>query len=1412
MRKRAQMRNIPSVEPKHISEEIKPKKKLFTFKKDNLWVAASLIFIFLLVLFLNSYFNITSGVSYNPDGTGLDKYYLSGPDPYYNMRIVDKTLFGNNSGHYQFYSDKDPLLDYPLGKSGGRPPFLNMMAIGFSRLLLPFMNEIDAVGYSMQFVPALFGALLVLPVYFIGETLFNKKAGLIAAFLIALIPIHLGSGHGSSYSLFDHDSLNLLLFFLIYLFLIKSIKEKDSTKSIFYALLAGIFLGALNMTWVESRFVYSVLAVYVVVQMLIDIFTNKIETRVIRSSLIIFTAGYLIYLPVRASIIGGFRPDLALFLCIIIGVFGLAYMLFGIKKVPWTISLSAIFVLALVGLIFLYFVRDLSSSFSFLSPLTSLSDILYGSGIYGSKVSMTIAEAQTSGMSITAMSFGPALYWIAWVGFVFLIYRYYKDKQRRDYLFIIILFLVDMWLLGIAGRFLNDLVPLVALLSGFVVWMVIDKIDYKQMIRNVRGAGGGLHGIRRGVKVLHIFGILFVAFLVVLPNVYLAFDAAIPGGKKKEVFGDFPQGAFGLDHYKESYWVDAYNWLNKQDVDISDPTKRPGFISWWDYGFYEVAVGAHPTIADNFQDGIPPAANFHTATSEKDAVSVWIVRLLEGDLADNGGQLSDEVIQILNNSLGPTNSSNVVNWAENPTSSPSYNTSIGEEYNEELSEDWRVGAQWPTNAVYHNVSKLLLENLDDEGITWLYHNLQDATGYSIRYYGVEGYDKQIFNIFGFLADKSLLLVSGRAEGNPEDDFEKVLYTGYHVNPDGSQGSAGEWSYDEIKNMSADKRKSIAITNTKTIYKDAYFDTMFYRTYIGPSYGASGSKQESPNQFPCIDMKHFYAEYISSYPYYSSGMSAVVIAKYYEGAFINGSVSYSGKPLQAEVVVQKDVDHQLYRLYLGENYSKIYPSSIDHDKTNTNSNGSFNLIAPAGAKLQVRRILGDATAILTNVTFDGAVNSEYAPISDDDAMRRSDNFERLLNIIIQPANISGYIFDDKDYDEIFNSSVDQPVKDIKVIAKEILSVKTQTDPATGQTQQTIGDIGKIVNVTNGENGYYNISGLLPGLYRLEFYNENNYLLDIADLELYEGNNSYNVTKPKPGNIEGKVFYDENLNDEYDAGEEISGVELKIYHYDTLADQGQEILEGQTTTDNNGNYTFTNLFAGNINGKDLNVYILRAVKLPDYQSESAVYPVENQTITENISISLTPVNVSGYTKYNGKAVSNITINFEPDVSIDKNTAEPSTATSKADGSYLLELSPGYYNVTVSKKEGFTLVYSFNGKLNLSKGQGTASYDILMSKNSTTVSGKILFENMPKANISIRFEPEGSGNNTAIKETATSDVNGSYKIELAPGRYNIIVNQTVTEEDVNYTYSFSASNVEILLLDSFEYNIALARDIID
>ena len=1416
MRKRAQRKRKPEyVMPKHIeqkkSELIEEKPKIKMTK--NAWIAISLIGIFLLVLFFNSFFNITSDVAVNEENKGFEKYYLSGPDPYYNLRLVKQTY---ETGEYPFYSEKDPLLNYPVGRTGGgRAPLFVMSSFGFSRFLAPFMDEVDAIGRSMQFVPALFGALLVFPVYFIGKTLFNKKAGLIAAFILAIIPIHIGSGHGSAYSLFDHDSFNLLMFFLTFLFLILSIKEKDSKKSILYALIGGVPLAGLTMVWVEAQFLYVIIAVYAIVQMIFDIFLGKIDARVFRSTSLILLTGYIVSMPVIGSLKGPIPIDITFFLAVGITAFGVLYYIFGAKKIPWTISLPAIFSMAAAALVGLYLIYSGIIKIPFLVSLSKLGEILFGSGIYGSKVALTIAEANTYQISNTVMSFGPSIYWVGWAGLLMLFYFYYKDKMRRDYLFMIVLFMINLWLTSTAGRFINDMVPLIAILSGGVLWFVIKKLDYRQMLRNIQSAGGGFSGLKKGIKLLQLVAIVFIAFVVILPNVFLVMDAAVPykpyekddgnwTNLKWEVFGDTHSSAYGLSVGKEYYWIEAFNWLAEQDADIELARDRPAFISWWDYGFYEVAVGKHPTVADNFQDGIPPAGNFHTSTSENEAVAVWVTRLLEANLIDNKQKLSDEVKDVLEKYLGEESKNDIASWceAENFEGTPSFGSYINEEYNEYISDSVNprfltIGAQWDENAFYHDMVDLLVKNdttaLTDEEITMLYHEIQEATGYSIRYYGVEGYDKNIFNIFAFLSDKSLVLLGG-----PDDDFVKITYQGIHqINRTSYSGD-----YLDFLNLPDDVRKYVAITNTGQVYKDAYFDTMFYKTYFGPYKVNDQDEKEvwDSLQFPCLNMKHFYAEYISSFDdpmlrYPGTNNAAVVIAKYYEGATINGTVLFEGKPVEKNVVatIRKDLT-----------YSSDLTVPIDHDKfqivgtaADNTSDGSFSLIAGAGAKLAVLRNLElsntEAGAfVVKEINFTGT--GDEAPITDDDAMRvDGSNYLRNITINIDPAFCDGYVFHDLDDDGKYNSSVDEPIKDAQVEFIEINQFNEQFQPSDYSLDYT---------ATTDESGYYNTTGLMPGWYIINF-KDNDFIIFQNYTQLIAGNQSQNAHMPDKSSVEGQIYYDDNFNGVFEpnSDEIIDNADVKLYYNYFIGNQASQKLIGNLTTGLDGRYSFTDIIPGQANRYSI------IANSDTYQTEKTITFNESEEKFFNVSMDLIPVEVSGTANYDNVGVGDVDVYFVIDGSVENNTASDNTVITSGDGSYKIDLQPGYYNITCSKvidQEGEMYVYqSLNNTLYLEKGQDPVTdQDFILEKLTVSVEGTVKYDGVLQENISIKFEPTGDyiGFPSA---TVISDENGEYIAEILPGEYNI----TATGDNISSLDSIIVEKSDISA--GYPKNIILARD---
>jgi dolichyl-phosphooligosaccharide-protein glycotransferase len=824
------------------------------------------------------------------------------------------------------------------------------------------------------------------------------------------------------------------------------------------------------------------------------------------------------------------------------------------------------------------------------------------------------------------------------------------------------------------------LIPPIVLLSSFFIWLIIDKIDYTAMIKSVKRVGG-LQGIRKGVSFLHVFGILFIAFLLILPNAYLALDAAVPATEKNDVFGDLPSGAFGSSFGKEQYWVDAYEWLATQDTEISDPKERPAFISWWDYGFYGVAVGGHPMVADNFQDGIPPASNFHTSTSEQEAVSVWIIRLLEGEARE--GPISTTIVTTLKDYLNETDANNFVSWVEEPTSSPSYGEPIAPEYGEEFSQDYPVGQQWPENAVYHDGMDLLTSELSDEELTMLYRDIQDLTGNSIRYYGVEGYDRQIFNIFGFLADRSLLLVAGEGEYSPEDEFTHVKY----VTQNGE-----EINFEEVMNRTDIQNQQDPIVDTKTIYKDPYFETMFYKTYVGiVETDENGQKTTPQYQIPCQDMKHFYAQYISPYPEYAynQGQSAVVIAKYYEGAIINGSISFLDEPKDFDVVVQQNISH----------YGTEIP--VAHD-TNTSVNGSYEVIVPAGeVTLQVQRYpeLGQNAFVMLNVTF--GEKGMHSAITEDEATRSTDDYQRQVDIEIPTASMEGYVYDNMDDSEgVFNESSDTPLVDTTIQLYGIDAL----DPNQGTP--TAYDWNNVNELTTDENGHYNVSSLLPGYYQIVVIDKDGFQLENNIIPVNVGDNWHNVTRPQEGNIEGKVYFDENDNDAYDAGEEITGASIDVVYTSTGTNKVVETI----TTDANGDYETSSFLPGS--------YELNVTKLPEYETLTSVTIEENKTTMENVSIEYAKILVSGETlrEDTNQPISNINISFAADISVENNTANDSEAQSGADGSYSLELMPGSYTVDVAERvnESGTMVqYTFTGTLTISVGQDPVIYDISMAR---------------------------------------------------------------------------------------------------
>jgi len=924
-------------EAKHqqkIKEFIKPKRQI------KLLIPIVLISIFFLVLFFNSYFNYTSGTAFNPEGTTLGtRFFVSGPDPYYNMRTCQETL---EHGYYRFVTEEDPLLNYPIGHYGSsRPPLFNMIAISSANVIngITNMGIIDSLGWCMLFLPAIYGALLIFPVYGIGKTLFNKKVGIISAFFISLIPIHISSGHGSALSLFDHDSFLLLLFTITFYFMIKSLKEKNIKISLLYAALTGVSMAAIQMTWVSAYFIFILITLFFVVHVIFDILKGLKDIDVTWKVLTAVTVGFLLSLPYFMT-----RGDVFTYpFFSTVVVYGFTVFCYILKrlKVPWLVTIPTLSGILGASAGFLYLINIGIIHFPSLSALANL---IFGEGIYGTKVALTIGEAHTFPLSQTVMSFGPALFWAGLAGFVLYTYRTYKGKVPPQNLFFVIVFIVDLWLTTNAGRFLNDLVPTLVIFSAFILWVLLDKLNYKEMIKNIK-AVGGFKGIRKGVKITHLFGI-FIVFILVFPNTFLALDAAVPPQMKSEVFGDEWSGSFGLGLGQSYIWADASHWMSLQDIEIENPEDKPGWISWWDYGFYIASMGGHPTVADNFQRGIQAAANFQTAASEKEAVAVLTIRIMQGNkslVTKYTGTLDEEVKEVLRKYLG-NESEKVIQYNEDPTTAPSYDSLIAPEWGNDILKVTEL------NAMYHDCCNIIT-NLSDENVTMLYHDMIKATGYSIRYYGIDQRDiTSIFGVFPFLADKAT-----HGFLTMEDDYFVTLYY--------DRNTRNSYTIEQFINLTDNQRREMDLT-TITQRKDAFFDTFIYRTYYG-ILGEEGNLAK--DRIPTYLLKHWVPVYIAP---------QIMIAKYYEGAKITGDAFVDM------------VDYNGATVYV------IDAMGIPHDY-DIIENGKFSVIAPAG-NISLKLYMG--------LEYLGAEQS--ITITEEEAMREIEsNKTATLKVNFSSVDIS-----------------------------------------------------------------------------------------------------------------------------------------------------------------------------------------------------------------------------------------------------------------------------------------------------------------------------------------------------------------------------------------------------------------------
>jgi len=583
---------------------------------------------------------------------------FGGNDPWYHMRLVENLL-----QHFPDRISFDPYGFYPYGMSVlGIAPLFDLL-LGFPIWIVglgsPTQGTIETLG---AYFPAILGALVTIPVYFIGKELFNRNAGLLSAALIAILP-----GEFLSRSLLgftDHHVAEVLFSTVTILFFIlalKRAKEKEISfdnirnrewrnvsKPLIYALLTGVALGMYLLSWSGGLLLVFILLSYVVLQYIIDHLRGRSTDYLSIIGVPIFIIPLIMMAPflnqlayrelyLTSSIVGMLTFP-------VLGVISKLMESRDIKRAYYPLALVG---LGSVGAVLFWLIQP------------SLFDSILGklNMIFIPRTQATIAEARplfyTYGQ---AFSLAPA--WdrfttslvIAPISLVLIACAAVRKVSAEKTLFLVWSVMMAAAILG-QVRFAYYLAVNVALLSGYFCWKVpgwisatsgwygfkeapepkgarVDdrwkkkksrkgkKLRAKERRRQPKGV------IARYLRPSYVSGalaIIGVFLLVFYPNIGKARDiASNPLGPNEDWHDSLVWMRDNTpDPFQDpDFYYELYEGPPGEEYDY--PPSAYAVMSWWDYGYWITGI-AHRIPNSNPGKGAAGPAQFFTAQDESSA-------------------------------------------------------------------------------------------------------------------------------------------------------------------------------------------------------------------------------------------------------------------------------------------------------------------------------------------------------------------------------------------------------------------------------------------------------------------------------------------------------------------------------------------------------------------------------------------------------------------------------------------------------------------------------------------------------------------------------------------------------------------------------------------------------------------------
>ncbi|MGP8134990.1 MAG: carboxypeptidase regulatory-like domain-containing protein [Thermoplasmata archaeon] len=1110
-----------------------------------------------------------------------------------------------------------------------------------------------------------------------------------------------------------------------------------------WGVFTGVSLGALALSWQGYTYAIVVIGFGLVVAMVaerirrVDSFGLYVTTWIIGLVAIPMMMPYYL-------VQGDLRTFFDLPVLLLFGVLALMLPFLLMRDIPWVFSLPSLAALVGAAALFLRLVEP-----------RYFADIITGQGYFvKTLIYSTVAEAQPPSFDALILGYGVATFFLAFVGLAMFVYALVRHRFKRYHIALLVYGIVSLYLPITATKFFLVGAPAYALLSAESLHRAIDVGSYPELRRTVASLsdrGSQFSAFRRAFKARHVV-VMAVIVAIVLPNLWIAVDAGVPGNSKSAIAAQINDsipsflklnasepaanylGATGTDlDTPNQYDSAAYNWLSQQDTNVPEP-QRPAFVSWWDYGFQAIAQGEHPSVADNFQNGIDPAGQFLLSQNESLAIAILTTDLLSAvETKAHATVLPAKLDTILTGD--GVNVTHLESLLANPASDYALVVSHPDVYlpvnPSTITDD---------NAMYLAVSYFLAGSLSLTRVAQVYDAVQLYTGWTIRY---DMADSRLFPFSGsdtgiFYAPADLTGRVINSVGDPSTFFNvTVLGSNNQTYPLGGV-PAGVSSVQYAIN-----------------YFSPFYNTMLYRTYIGYNGTQVGQKGGIPGLTgaaasdriePGWMLQHFQIVYRTAY--YCAGVknatngsacmlpanlpTARALAKSTNGTFQSSALSYfqggetmlayyPGETLYGTVTLPGGTPDAGVR-------ATVYDSwGIPHMTAVTAKDGSFSLVLPPG-----NDTLNLTTGANDKLTQSGKTLLKSVTIDVPESVGYSfDNPSMVQRFSLAPGTIQGTVY----WNNANNSSF-EPSKDTVVSGAHV----------------TFSSAGKLANLTatTDASGTYLVANVPPGNYTFDInyqgqpYNETSLLVRPGTTV----NASGGLT---PSSISGSVSAP-------GSGVSLNGTTV------TLADSAGTVAT--TVTDAKGNFQFSSLAPG--------TYLV-AASVPGTPLRSAGTPVilSSTGTTQTVTLTVAPMfSVAVEVLSDSSPAPGIAVRFAHLLSFASSAAaigafntvlqDSTVAITGADGQAVVELPAGNYSVYALGYAGGALSASL-GLLSV-VGNGLPTSTTLSLAPTVTLSGVV--GSVTGGTAGVVAYPASGGQ--IVAQTA---VNGSFAFRVPTGTYDLL-----------------------------------------